>query len=308
MTVVPPRFSVVTPTYDRPALLRRAIKSVLAQSFENFEYIIVDDGENPDTAKEVAAFGDPRIVYRKHPVNKGTAAACNTGIRCARGELVAFLGDDDEYLPGYLEKMSDLFHRHGSQLHYAWSGIVRVRDTEDGEVVWRRAVWPETFTDTEAGLEVATAIGSSFGLCIRRECFPSVGYFDEGFTVSEDTEYVLRLAQSLSFRTLPEVLVKIHAHEGQQQVDKRFTLDNWRDYHDTIRRHWKFIVRHPRVMHAHGKAYAMICYAVGKPNAGRWMYWNLIIRSPFRRILYADLYCLERFGKHYLLWKREGGR
>jgi len=305
MKDIQPFFSVITPTFDRPELLKRAIQSLLSQSFRNFEYIIIDDGNNPGTPDAVKSFHDQRIVYFKHPYNKGTAAACNTGIKLAKGEFVCILGDDDEYLSGILQKFYDLFQQAGKEVDYVWTGVVRVRDTEKGDVIWRKAVWPEKFEDPEEGLEVASGIGSSFGLCIRRVCFDKIGLFDESFKVSEDTEFMIRLARNFEFRTIPEVLVKIHAHDGPQQVKKRFTLENWMDYKKTIQLHSDFIFKHKNVMHAHAKAYAMICYRVQKRNTGRKMYFQLIRRYPFNRIFYADLWCLEVYGKHFKIWKRE---
>ena len=94
-----PKVSVVISTHNRREMLKRAIDSVLKQTFQDFEIIVVDDGNEP--AEEVAkSFSDARIRYVRHEIpHRGAPAARNTGIRSSQGEFVAFLDDDDEWLP-----------------------------------------------------------------------------------------------------------------------------------------------------------------------------------------------------------------
>ncbi|MCD6599969.1 MAG: glycosyltransferase family 2 protein [Dehalococcoidia bacterium] len=103
-----PKVSVIIPTFRRPDLLKRAIKSVLEQTFQDFEIIVVDDN-NPgeieiQTHEIVRDFNDERLRYVPHEINKGNAAARNTGINLAKGEYVAFLDDDDIFLPQKLKE------------------------------------------------------------------------------------------------------------------------------------------------------------------------------------------------------------
>lgn len=103
-----PKVNVIIPTSGRSGLLKRAIKSVLEQTFQDFEIIVVDDN-NPGEIKAqtheiVRDFNDERLRYVPHEINKGNAAARNTGINLAKGEYVAFLDDDDIFLPQKLEE------------------------------------------------------------------------------------------------------------------------------------------------------------------------------------------------------------
>ena len=93
-----PRVSVVVTTYNRAALLPRAVRSVLAQTYEDYELIIVDDCSTDDTPEVIRTFEDSRIRAVRHADNMGQSAAVNTGIRLARGEYIAFLDDDDEWV------------------------------------------------------------------------------------------------------------------------------------------------------------------------------------------------------------------
>ena len=101
-----PRVSVIIPTYNRSAVLRHAITSVLAQSFADYELLVVGDGCTDDSAETVARFGDARIRWINLPANSGHQSAPNNeGLAQARGELIAYLGHDDLWLPHHLATM-----------------------------------------------------------------------------------------------------------------------------------------------------------------------------------------------------------
>lgn len=99
-----PTVSVVIPTYNRAHLVGRAIQSVLNQTYQDFEIIVVDDGSTDNTEEVVKSFNDPRIRYIRHDQNRGGSAARNTGIKMARGEYIAFQDSDDEWLPIHLDR------------------------------------------------------------------------------------------------------------------------------------------------------------------------------------------------------------
>ena len=102
-----PRVSVIIPTYNRSAVLRHAIASVLAQSFADFELLVVGDCCTDDSAAVVAGFGDPRIRWFNLPANSGHQSGPNNeGLRQARGELIAYLGHDDLWLPHHLQTLA----------------------------------------------------------------------------------------------------------------------------------------------------------------------------------------------------------
>jgi glycosyltransferase involved in cell wall biosynthesis len=110
-----PLVSVIIPTYKRPALLGRAVRSVLTQTYDPVEIIVVDDNpEGTPSRRETEAvmrefMEERRVRYVKHAVNQGGSAARNTGIQLARGEFISFLDDDDEYLPTKIERQYERF-------------------------------------------------------------------------------------------------------------------------------------------------------------------------------------------------------
>lgn len=115
-SAINPTVSVVIPTYNRAALLGRSIRSVLGQSYKDFELIVIDDGSTDETSHVVADFADPRIRYLPLPHNTGAGAARNAGVRVARGKFLAFQDSDDEWLPSKLAKQISAFESGPARL------------------------------------------------------------------------------------------------------------------------------------------------------------------------------------------------
>ncbi len=99
-----PQVSVVIPTLGRPAVVSRAVASALAQTLSDLEVIVVIDGEDPATVAALAAIGDPRLRWIVHPTRRGAGPARDTGACAGAGRWIAFLDDDDEWLPAKLER------------------------------------------------------------------------------------------------------------------------------------------------------------------------------------------------------------
>jgi len=118
--------SVVIPLYNKGSYIARALNSVLAQTFRDFEVIVVDDGSTDDGAAIVKGFGDPRIRLIQQE-NRGVSAARNRGIAAARAELVAFLDADDEWLPGHLETLLRLEVRFPEAGVYATAYLIKMK-------------------------------------------------------------------------------------------------------------------------------------------------------------------------------------
>lgn len=103
-----PEVSVIIPTHNRQRLVSRAVRSVLNQTYEDLECIVVDDASSDGTPQVIQTIEDERLVYLRHDRNRGASGARNTGIRAAKSSLIAFLDDDDEWLPEKLVKQVPL--------------------------------------------------------------------------------------------------------------------------------------------------------------------------------------------------------
>lgn len=292
-----PVFSIITPTFRRPLLLKRNILSVKNQTFENYEHIIIDDANDQDTAFTVNEFNDEKIVFHQHLTNKGAAGSYNTGIKASRGRFILFLDDDDEYLPCFLKKVHDRFLHSSQNIGFIWTGISRIKDTVTGEKLLFSLIWPSRFLTKVEGLVAATSIGNGFGVCVRKDCFETIGIYDESLTVCEDTDLLFRLAQNFDFETIPEVLVKIHQHGNTQLTSDNNYLSRAEGKEIILNRYHDFIAQSPELYYAHYKAYADLCYKSGLKRKGRKSMFSIIRKTPLKILNFTDLLSYEVTGK-----------
>lgn len=118
--------SIITPSYNTGRFIAETICSVLAQTYENWEMIIVDDCSKDDTDKVVATFDDPRIRYLKNETNSGAAVSRNRALREAKGKWIAFLDSDDLWAPDKLEKQIAFMEE--KDCHFSYTNYVEVDD------------------------------------------------------------------------------------------------------------------------------------------------------------------------------------
>jgi glycosyltransferase involved in cell wall biosynthesis len=291
-----PLFSLITPTYKRPALLRRAIRSVLCQTFRDFELIIVDDADDPETTALVNQFHDRRITLLRHGRNRGAAVAYNTGIKASRGSLISILDDDDEYYPTFLERTHIYFQSAPLNIGFVWTGVRRVIDTPEGEVLWYERIWPARIQPEEEAFIAATTIGNGFGLTMRKECIDNVGLYNEGFPVCEDTEYLFRLARRHDFATIPEVLVKIHRHNDVQLTHRDRDELRLELHQRILNENADFVGLYQRLFCVHSQRLAQLSYSLGMKQRGRRLLMSMWTRTPRRVSLLMDAASYELFG------------
>ena len=110
-------------------MIARSIESVLSQTFQDFEIIVVDDGSTDNTEEVVNSFNDERIRYVRHEQNKGEAAARNTGIKLARGDYIASQDSDDEWLPEKLARQIEVFENSPPEVGVVYTGFWKLSHT-----------------------------------------------------------------------------------------------------------------------------------------------------------------------------------
>lgn len=201
--------SVVIPTYNRKRMLRRAISSVLSQTFQDFEILVVSDGSTDDTDEVVASFRDPRIRLLKHESRRGASAARNTGMKASCGKFIAFLDDDDEWTSNKLEVQLPVVENsaHNVGLIYAWMEYF-----QNGKSVGVQA--PELRGNVFVEMLDKQAIGGCPTIIIKREIVDKVGYFDENLPRGNDGDYWRRICKVYDVDFVPETLAKVHiGHE-----------------------------------------------------------------------------------------------
>jgi glycosyltransferase involved in cell wall biosynthesis len=193
----PPLFSLVIPTHNRVALVERALRSVAAQSFGDYEIIVVDDGSSDATPAFLASVRGPRCNVIRNEAGHGASAARNQGVAAAAGEIIAFLDDDDELRPFALEALHERYVAT-PRLDFAWGGRLIHQVDADGRLIenreddWRAL--PTTLSDSTF-LNLVLSIATSSAFTVRRSVFQTLGGFDEQLRMSEDRDLFIRLAQ-----------------------------------------------------------------------------------------------------------------
>lgn len=205
-----PKVSVILPTYNRPVLLARAIESVLAQTFSDWELLVVDNGSTDSTEEMIRKFQerDKRIRYLMEK-KKGAGAARNRGLKESQGKWFAFLDDDDEWLPEKLTQQAAFVESHPEMgLLYAQA---YVKDRNGKTVGMKPSTKPAlNFLELIRGNTIPLLT-----VLVRRRCLEKVGGFVESFQgVAEDYNLWLRVAKEFPIGYLPQPLAVYHLHDG----------------------------------------------------------------------------------------------
>src|SRR5262245_40242735 len=207
-----PEVSVIIPTHNRACFLRDAITSVLNQTFQEFEIIVVDDASCENTSEVVASFHDKRIRLIRHATNKGGSAARNTGILASTCNFIAFLDDDDEWLPDKLAKQMNIFCSSLAEVGCVYTGCVMV-NRDNGRVIDQRI--PTKRGNLSKDLLRSNCVGGTSSVLLKKTCLQKVGLFDEMLPRSQDYDLWIRIANEFLFEYVPEPLFKYYVHENK---------------------------------------------------------------------------------------------
>lgn len=210
-----PAVSVVIPTYNRADLLGRALDSVLGQTFADYEVLVIDDGSTDGTAAAAARYAerDRRVQYLRQPENRGVSAARNRGLCEARGEFVAFLDSDDEWMPDKLERQLAVMAAASDRVGLVYTGVESVFG--DGS---RRVDRASRRGDVYAEMLAGNVLhGGGSNVLLRRAAAERTGFFDEGIPAAEDYDYWLRVTRHFEVDLVADPLVRYHDPRGVER-------------------------------------------------------------------------------------------
>jgi glycosyltransferase involved in cell wall biosynthesis len=214
--------SVIIPTYNRAKRLKKAIDSVLAQSWQNFELIVVDDGSDDNTAELIEKYNTDIVYIRQE--NSGPAAARNRGIEKARHNLLAFLDSDDWFAENKMETQIEAMDQNPSYL-ISHTDEIWYRN---GQILNQKLRHKRNSGDIfEQSLELC-AVGMST-VMIRMEIFERYGLFDEEYPCCEDYEFWLRVSAKEKFLLVEKPLtLKDGGRDDQISTIYRTGMDKFR--------------------------------------------------------------------------------
>lgn len=230
-----PLVSVVIPTFDRAPLVVDAVRSVLNQTWQDLELVVIDDGSTDGTGARLGAIDDPRLRIVRQP-NGGVARARNRGVAETRGGWIAFLDSDDRWRPEKLSRQMARMLAAPGRIGFCHTGIEIVGP--DGTSVQPATARGRIFESTL--LENPLRAPTSSGL-VRRAVIDAVGGFDPAFPAIEDWEWLQRIARLYDVEAIPDPLVVYHdIGAGRRSKDFRANMTAremlWRRNRHALRR------------------------------------------------------------------------
>jgi glycosyltransferase involved in cell wall biosynthesis len=274
--------SVVIPTYNRAHLVGRAIRSVLQQTHQRLEILVVDDASSDGTEEIVRGFRDDRIRYLRHDSNRGGSAARNTGIRAATGEYLAFLDSDDEWLPDKLRKQLALFATTADdRLGLVVCGWRDLRGARERVTLPTPGAWT-----WERFLGLGCVPHGTPILLLRLSVFPELPLFDERLPANQDWEFVLRLVKECAVAGVAEPLVNVFREDGihigtlANRVRARLLI---------LEKHRSQLERHPKALSLHHFRLAHYLDRSGDKRLAYKHIWRAIKANPRDGRLYSWL-------------------
>ena len=290
-----PYVSVILPTFNRAQTLLRAVGSVLNQTFEDFELIVIDDGSTDETPALIGSLTDRRLIYIQRSSNSGVSAARNSAIRASRGRLIAFQDSDDEWEPQKLERQIERMEACDPHLGVVYAPFIQHNQTsislfpKPGELV---------DGDIHTNLLYRNLVSAQLAV-VKRECFERVGLFDESLFCLVDWELWLRVSRAYHFAYVNQPLAQVYFTSNSISSHKNSLAQA---LEKIIQKHRNDFLSQPEAMALHQyEIGVLLCLSgefergrkhllkVAKANPGRPYYWlaglvALMGKSTFCRI------------------------
>jgi glycosyltransferase involved in cell wall biosynthesis len=211
MTLKNELVSIILPTYNRVDLLKNAVDSVLVQTYENFELIIVDDGSSDETLSFVKSLKDERIKLISQE-NMGRSRARNNGLQVAAGSLITFIDSDDLYMPRKIELQVNFLNSQDKfDFVYTSADCFMGNTTEVPVHRYLASASGDIYEEIAAYVPLTICLPT---VMFRRKVLDNVGLFDTNLDRFEDTDYWRRVSQKFKMGAIEEITCLIRTHEG----------------------------------------------------------------------------------------------
>ena len=184
-----PLISIIITTFNRCELLKRSLKSVFQQTFQDYELIVVNDGSTDNTINFLETIEDKRFTYVTFSENLGGNIARNEGVKRSKGIYCAFLDDDDSWVPQKLEKQIEILKN--KEIDLCYTGIRRITNNKK---VFRYIYHKPKFSDFHKSIMNDAFIGSISSVVVKKELINKVEGFDPNLPALQDWDIFIRLA------------------------------------------------------------------------------------------------------------------
>ena len=289
-----PTVSVVIPTYNRADVIERSIKSIQDQTYQDFEIMLVDDASTDNTDEVVRRIQDERIRYIKLEKNSGPSHSRNVGIKESQGKYIAFLDDDDEWLPDKLEAQVSLFDDTNNRVGAVYSAFWRIQKN-------KRVYIPSPKIKKKEGDILKNVlerymIGTP-AIIVRKDVLDEVGYFDVALQALVDWDLWIRIARSYHFRFVDRPLTVSHYSKVSVSANRMNVVAA---YEVLLKKHADIILKNRKAI---AKVYLQMGNQYshcGNASEGRKYFFRSLIKYPLRPSAWAGFLSLIMGSEFYM--------
>ncbi len=287
-----PLVSVVIPTHNRANMITRAMESILHQTYDNWEMLVVDDCSTDETPAKVKAYlNDQRIQYLRMEKRSGACAARNKGIENAKGEFITFLDSDDEYLPQKIELQVKCFQE---------SQVPNVGVISCGREDYRNGVkyfeWiPKIKGNIVNNLLQKDRVGAGTPfLMTRRDILVKHNIlFDPEMPAGQDWDFLIRVSRHVAFDFVPQPLVRVYHHSDERiYTNDRAILAVEKQYN----KYRHLLVQNARIHDRFVLKMAVMNYVYGHADTAVQLLQNKMFNKSFKTSLWTG--CIKAFPKY----------
>ena len=246
-----PLVSVIVPTYNRPDMLKEALTSVLSQTYQNVEVIVVNDAG--DDVKDVidALNSEGKIIYLQHKENKGLPAARNTGLKAAKGKYIAYLDDDDIYYPNHLETLVNFLENSDYKVAYTDSYCAFQEWITDRYVtVGKKIIYSHDFNRQKLLISNYIPV---LNMVHRKDIIELAGLFDETLDAHEDWDMWIRLSQYGDFHHINIPTTEVSLRTDRTTMTSRSRMPFLKTI-KIIHKRYSYLVTNPSIFEEQKKA------------------------------------------------------
>ena len=280
----PPLVSVIIATYNRSRIISQAIESVLAQTFGDYEIIVVDDGGRDGTGHLLRNRFAGKLLYIRKEKNEGLSAARNTGIQAARGRYIALLDDDDCWLPEKLELQVGLIEKRPS-LGIVYCNSLKVDEYDEVFGELKGAKRGNLFHD----LLSSNCLGPPSGVLVAKGVFERSGYFDENLTALEDWDLWIRVSQLYEIDFVDRPLVRYRVHSDNMSSD---IVNMQRSTFAVLNKYWPHVLKEQNAESERNRVYSNHCvnfawkqYSKGNRDAFKDLVLKALQYDPLHQVV-----------------------
>jgi len=287
--------SVIIPTYNRAEFLRSAIESALKQTFTDIEIIVSDDRSTDHTRSVARCFNDSRVRYIENTGKKGPSAARNAAIMVSKGKYIAFLDDDDEWLPEKLEWQIEVLEKNRPNVCGIYSNLIAI-DKLSGKTFFEDPRTEKLKGNLLYVLGVCNPVKTTT-LIVRKSCLDEIGMFDETISYMEDWDLLIRLSEKWDFEYISKPLVKYYYHDQGQLTE---------NIEGQIVGKEALFRRYPHIFKKNKKRWSEYLLGLGlqycqlkKMKNGRKNILKAIFADPFKTVAYLHFFASLLTPSHY---------